>query len=157
MAKPDSMKKFDLFFWGSMAFSIIGMALGWGAIEEVMASEEMGATQAALGEGALQTITAIGLVVGLLIYVALWFLISVKRIEFIKWIYIALVAYGLIQLPASFELVGGFGAMHIPGVISTVLSLLAIWMTFRPDSREWFAARNEGKRRDEFKSGVDLK
>lgn len=157
MAKPDSMKKFDLFFWGSMAFSVIGMALGWEAIEKAMAAQEISAAQAALGEGALQTITVVGLVVGLLIYGVLWFLISVKRIEFTKWIYIALVAYGLIQLPASFELVGGFSAMHIPGVISTILSLLAIWMTFRPVSREWFAARNEGKVRDEFKSGADLK
>ena len=144
MQKPDSMKKFDLLFWGSMALSVIGLVLGWASMQDAMAAE-MAEVDGALGEGAMQGIVIIGFIVGIGLYVGLWFLISILRIEFVKWILIALVLYGLVTMPAGFEMAGGLGIEHIPGILSTVLLLLAIWMLFRADSRAWFAAKQDAQ------------
>ncbi len=158
MAKPDSIKKFDLFFWGAMALSVIGMIFSWGMMEQAMAnSPEVADARAVLSDGAMDAIVWISMGFGLLLYVGIWFLISIKRIEFVKWIYLLFILWGLIQMPAGFEIVGGFQPVHIIGVISTILSLLAVWMTFRADSKEWFAEKRADKERDAFKPGVDLK
>ena len=140
MQKPDSMKKFDMLFWASTVVSVIGLALTWGLMQDVMAAE-MAEVDGALGDGAMQGIIVIGFIVGMGINVAIWALISLMRIEFVKWIYIALIAYGLVTMLSGYEDVGGFGLIHIPGIIATILSLLSVWMLFKPDSREWFAAK----------------
>lgn len=140
MQKPESMKKFDMLFWASTVLSVIGLVIGWGSMEELMAAE-MGEVDAALGEGSMQGIVIISFIIGIGINVAIWALISLMRIEFIKWIYIALIAYGLVSMVSGFDMVGGFGLIHIPGIIATVLSLLSVWMLFKPDSKEWFAAK----------------
>ena len=156
--KPGSMKKFDLFFWGSMALSVLGMILGWDAMHDVMAnSPEMAEASRSLGEDGIQTVLWISMGFGFLLYVLIWFLISIKRIEFVKWIYLAFIVWGLINMPMGFEIAGGFQPVHIVGVISTILSLLALWMTFRRDSKEWFAEKHAKKDAREFTPGVDLK
>ena len=140
MQKPDSMKKFDMLFWASTVVSAIGLALTWGLMQEVMAAE-MAEVDGALGDGAMQGIIVIGFIVGMGINVAIWALISLMRIEFVKWIYIALIAYGLVTMLSGYEDVGGFGLIHIPGIIATILSVVSVVMLFKPDSREWFAAK----------------
>ena len=140
MQKPGSMKKFDMLFWASTVVSAIGLALTWGLMQEVMAAE-MAEVDGALGDGAMQGIIVIGFIVGMGINVAIWALISLMRIEFVKWIYIALIAYGLVTMLSGYEDVGGFGLIHIPGIIATILSVVSVVMLFKPDSREWFAAK----------------
>lgn len=144
MQKPESMKKFDLFFWGSIALSVIGLVFSWATMQEVMAAE-LAEAEGVMGEGMMQGVLVVSFVIGIGINIAIWFLISVLRIEFVKWIFIALVVWGLISLPEGVALVGGFGLMHVPGLLATVLSLLAIWMLFRPDAKEWFAAKKSGE------------
>ncbi len=140
MQKPDSMKKFDMLFWASIALSAIGLVLGWAAMQEAMAAE-MAELDGMMGEGTMSGIIVISFIIGIGINVAIWALISLLRIEFVKWIYIALIAYGLVTMVTGYEQVGGFGMAHIPGVIATILSLLSVWMLFKPDSKEWFAAK----------------
>lgn len=140
MQKPDSMKKFDMLFWASTVVSVIGLVIGWSSMQELMAAE-MAEVDGALGDGAMQGIVLISFIIGIGINVAIWALISLMRIEFVKWIYIALIAYGLVTMVAGYEDMGGFGMVHIPGVIATILSLLSVWMLFKPDAKEWFAAK----------------
>lgn len=158
MAKPNSMKKFDLFFWGSILLSILGMFLGWDMMQEVLATNSsMAEANDVVGQGTMRTVVWASMAFGILIYVLIWFLISIKRIEFVKWVYIAFIVWGMINMPAGFEMYGGFRPVHIFGMISTILSLLAVWMTFRKDSKEWFAEKRAKKDVKEFTPGVDLK
>ena len=140
MQKPDSIKKFDMLFWASTVVSVIGLVIGWSSMQEIMAAE-MAEVDGALGDGAMQGIVLISFIIGIGINVAIWALISLMRIEFVKWIYIALIAYGLVTMVSGYEDMGGFGMVHIPGVIATILSLLSVWMLFKPDAKEWFAAK----------------
>ena len=142
MQKPSSMKKFDLFFFGSLLLSAVGLYVGWDAMIETVSAQNAEAPTP-LDPDMLGSVAIGGFFFGILLYIGLWFLISVLRIEFVKWVYIALVLYGLIQMPAGFTLAGGFNALHIPSVLSTLLSLVSIWMLFRPDSKEWFAKKSE--------------
>lgn len=139
MQKPDSMKKFDLLYLGSLAVGLIGLALGWDGLVEQMNAEFV--AQGLEPESGFATGAIIGgFVLGIGISVALWFLVSIVRIEFVKWILVLFTAYGVLSLVGGIAL-AGFDPIQISGIISTLMSIAAVWMLFRPDSKEWFAAK----------------
>ena len=139
MQKPDSMKKFDLLYLGSLAVGLIGLALGWDGLVEQMNAEFT--AQGLEPESGFATGAIIGgFVFGIGISVALWFLVSILRIEFVKWILVLFTVYGVVSLAGGIAL-AGFDPIQISGIVSTLMSIAAIWMLFRPDSKEWFAAK----------------
>ena len=144
MQKPDSMKKFDMLFWASIALSVVSMILNWDFVTETMQAQ-MADAGAALPQDAMMGIVVGSFVFGIGIYVALWFLISKLRIEFVKWIVIVLIVWGLLQMPAAIALTGGLKLTHVVDFVSTALMLAGIWMLFRADSRAWFAAKKDAQ------------
>ena len=140
MQKSDSMTKFDMLFFASIALSVFGMFMNWDFVAETMQAE-MADAGGALSQDVMMGIVIGGIIFGIGIYVALWFLISVLRVEFVKWILIAFAVWGVLQMPAAIALTGGLNLTHVVGFVSTAMMLAAIWMLFRPDSKEWFAAK----------------
>ena len=156
MAKPDSIRKFDWLYLGSLAIGLLGLVLGWDSIMTQM-NEQMAAEGVAL-EGSVPTAAIIGgALIGTAISLALWFLISVLRIEFIKWILIVFVVYSVFSILGGLALTG-FDLVQISGIISTILSIAAIAMLFRADAKAWFADKRAAKtERRDLDGGVDLK
>ena len=139
MAKPDSIKKFDLFYLGSIVVGLLGIVFGWD-----MMMEQMNADFVAQGlepDSGIATGAIIGgTVLGIVISLALWFLISVSRIEFVKWILALFVLWSLFTMAVGISATG-FDMVQITGIVSTILSIAAIYMLFKPDAKEWFAAK----------------
>ena len=139
MQKPNSMKTFDLLYLGSLAVGLIGLALGWDGLVEQMNAEF--AAQGLDPESGFATGAIIGgFVFGIGISLALWFLVSILRIEFVKWILVLFTVYGVVSLAGGIAN-AGFDPIQITGIVSTLMSIAAIWMLFKPDSKEWFAAK----------------
>lgn len=139
MGKPDSIKKFDYLYLGSIVVGLLGLVLGWGTLMEQM-NAEMAKSGLDPESGAAYGAIIGGVIFGTLISLALWFLISVLRIEFVKWILILFAMWGVFSILTG-TAAGMVGMVEIAGIVSTIMSLAAIWMLFKPDAKEWFAAK----------------
>ena len=139
MTKPASIKKFDYLYIGSVLVGLVGLIVGWDGLIAQMNAEF--AAQSLAPEGNFATTTVItGFVIGTAISLALWFVISVLRIEFVKWILLLFTVWGVFSLVVGIATTG-FAANQIWGIISTVMSVAAIYMLFQPDAKAWFAEK----------------
>ena len=139
MTKPASIKKFDYLYIGSVVIGLIGLIIGWDSLVALMDAEF--AAQGLDPEGSFATTTIIaGFAFGTAISLALWFLISVLRIEFVKWILVLFTVWGVFSLVVGIATTG-FAVNQISGIISTIMSVAAIYMLFQPDAKAWFAAK----------------
>ncbi len=129
--QPDSIKKFSLLFLGSVALSIVNAILSYGIIKADLADAGLD-----VGIGALIG----GVIFSLIISMALWFLIMKLKIELVKWVMLAFLAFGLIGIPALFA--NGFQFTDIVAIIVFVIQAAAIYFLFQPDAKVWFAQKN---------------
>ena len=138
--KPKALRRFDLFYLGSLAVQVIAFFVGYDQTREMMAAtfaEQGLAVSPGLASGAMIG----GLVFGLFISLLLWWLISHRRIEFVKWIVLALLAYSLVMLPQSFAL--GMTVSAIFALVVCVLQFVAVLNLFDSEAKEWFAQGRE--------------
>lgn len=139
MQKPQSMKMFDFLYLGSIVVGLLGLILGWDILVEQMNAEL--ATQGVESDVEMATAAIIGgAAFATAINLALWFLVSILRIEFVKWILALFLAWGIYSMLVGIASVG-FSLEQITGIISTIMSIAAIYMLFQPDAKEWFAAK----------------
>ena len=142
MTKPNSMRKFDLFFWGWTLLSLLGVLLNWDEmVRTAAASQQTGEGQMLLEESVMQTIMAVVLVVITALIGLLWYLLSVKRLEFLKWLLTGIVVLQTLVLVSALVRGETAGVALALDILATAASIAAIWMVFRPDSKEWFASR----------------
>ena len=136
--KPASIKKFDMLYLGSIVVGLIGFALNYGDLVETTNAE----LAAAGVEGMAGGIMIGSLIFGIVINLALWFLISGLRIEFVKWILVLFAAWALFSLAATFGLLSGLNLVFT--LIGNVMTLAAIYFLFQPDAKAWFAEKRGG-------------
>lgn len=130
--KPESIRKFDLFYLASVAVTVVTLFIGYDAI--VARTGEEGASQGVvLGPG-----VAIGaFVIGLLISLLLWWLVSAKRMALAKWIIVVFFVIGLFGLPSA--LGNGITLLEAVNLLAMALQAAAIWFLFRPDAKAYLA------------------
>ena len=143
--KPASIKKFDLLYLGSLAIGPIGLAINYDTILAQTDAKMTAAGVEPMGAGMLIGAMAIGIVVGL----ALWFLVSVARVELIKWVLAAFAAYGVIAFILGRAMDAGGGLNFVFGLVSLLMSIAAVYFLFRPDAKAWFAQKREGPDRED--------
>ena len=129
--QPESIKKFSLLYLGSLALSIVNAILSYGMIKAQLAGSGMD-----VGIGSI-----IGaLIFSLIISVALWFLIVNLKIELVKWVILAFLAFGLIGVPGLFA--NGFQLSDIVALVVFGMQATAVYFLFQPDAKAWFAEKN---------------
>ena len=136
--KPASIKKFDLFYLGSVTLGLAGFALNYQTIIDQTNAEMAAQGVDGLGAG----IVIAGLLLGLAISLAIWFLISVLRIEFVRWILILLTGWSAFQLVRAFEVATKVDLAM--GLASTALTVISIYFLFQSDAKEWFVEKRGG-------------
>ncbi len=135
--RPDSIRKFDMFYLASI---VIGIASSLMNFETQVGALEVRLTEAGLSapaEGFLLTTLAIALAINLL----LWFLASRMRLGFTKWIILAFVLYSAATAVAGLAM--GLGTISITGLLNVVLKAIAVSFLFRADAKEWYATRGQ--------------
>ena len=131
--RPDSIRKFDIFFLASVAMGAASSLLNYDAQVESLAQqwEPLGmADQSAafiLGAGVL----------GVLINMLLWYLASRMRQAWVKWVLVIFVA--IIAASVFSALGSGFGSVSITGLVTLLLRGIAVYFLFTPEAKEWFA------------------
>ena len=134
MQKPDSVRKFDLFYLGALALGIVNALLNFDLLKS-SAVQQVGPELA----GHASSIAIGSVVLSTLFSLLFWFLVSKLRIEFIKWLLLLFLAWSAVALPTM--LAEGFGLVEVVALASVVLQAVAVWFLFRPDAKAWFQAR----------------
>lgn len=130
--RPQSIRRFDLFYLASLALSVLGFALGYDAVVRQVEAQSAQAG-VPLGAGFAIGTFAVIFAIGLL----LWFLVSRKRVGIAKWIIALLFIIDLLDLPAI--VMGEMTVLRILALLTLVLRAVAVVYLFHPDTKAWLA------------------
>lgn len=136
--KPASIRKFDWLYWASIIVGLAALAIGWDAVQAEVLAELAGTGDEALGETIVSVVIIIGALIMVVLGLAIWSAVSIWRVEFMKWVVLALVAYSLWTLLQAFMTEGGLMGANLVSLLSTALTAAAAWFLFQPDAKAWF-------------------
>jgi predicted membrane channel-forming protein YqfA (hemolysin III family) len=119
---------------------VVLLSLGLGVLNTIAASSNAPAVNGqAIASGTLYAAQAIALAV----YLLLLYFISRKASPVAKWIYVVLTVLGLVVGATALRDTASFGTLPLVlTLVQYVLSLISLWLLFRPESRAWF---NDGR------------
>lgn len=132
--RPKSIVRFEQLFFASLILSALGTALTWGKRMELYHAQP--------GSEMIGDAFPIAmLVIGYLIYLALWYFIARKASNVAKWIYIVLIALAVLGLVMSLVMrtVVQDPLTTAQEIVCLVLEFAAIWFLFQPDALAWFS------------------
>ncbi|MEZ5680961.1 MAG: hypothetical protein R3E14_06650 [Erythrobacter sp.] len=135
--KPASIKKFDWLYLGSVAVGLAGVALNYGNLVEAADAELAAQGVESMGGGLM----AASLLFVSGFSLALWFLISVLRIEVVKWLIAAITAWSLYSYLGNFE--PELDQLVVLQIVSTVMTVAALYFLFQPDAKAWFDEKRD--------------
>lgn len=141
--RPNSIVTFERLVLLYLAIGVLYAYLVW---DETMSSLQ--AQGVALGSGTIITIQAITVAFYLLL---VWF-ISRKGSPVAKWIYVVLGGLGLVLGLIGIQQTISLGTLPlILAIAQYVLTLVTIWLLFRPDSKTWFSDGRGGVDAETFR------
>ena len=127
--RPRSIVNFERVVLLSVLLTLVGLAINWDRVMAAFAFSHVGPTFVLVAHAVL-----IGL------FLLLLWLVSRRGSPVAKWIYVVLVAIGLIinlsAYPAVFS--SGQTTEMIMTVVQDVLIVASLWFLFRPESSAWF-------------------
>lgn len=132
--RPQSIRRFDLFYLAALALSAVAFLFGY---DDIVASVEAESAGAGLQMGASVAIGSF--VFGLVLYLLLWFLVSRRRVGIARWIIVLLFLVNLTGVRAIFA--AGITVQTAVSLLSLLLSAVAIYYLFRPETKAWLAER----------------
>ena len=135
--KPQSIRRFDLFYLGSIVLSVVAYLMSYDSLVASMAGRTA-AVGITLGSGTVIATIAISIALSLL----LWFLVSQKRLVAAKWVIVVLFLLGLLGIPGLFS--GGWTILKTLSALDLLLEAAAVYCLFQPDAKAWFASRRAG-------------
>lgn len=128
--RPKSIVQFEYVYLASLAIGLLAAYL-----TADMNAAQMANSGVAFSAGAIITLSwgfaAIGLVLALLA--------SRKASNVARWITIVFAALGIASFPFSVPTLPTIGPVAILAVSQFILSIVVIYLLFRPDARAWFA------------------
>jgi hypothetical protein len=129
--KPQSIRRFDLFFLASLGLLVLGLAMSFDAtVAAVQARTSARGLQ--VGPGFVFAIFAVVLVLDLL----LWWLVSSKGSTIAKWLLVLLLVADLFGLPSLLS--GGLSASKGISLLRILAEAVAIAFLFKADAKAWF-------------------
>jgi hypothetical protein len=130
--KPESIRRFDLFFLASLALLAVGFLISFdGTVASIQAQTAAKGLQ--VGSGFTIGLFAAVLAINLL----LWFFVSRKGATIAKWLLVLLLVIDLVGLPALVS--GGLTAPRMISLLRIALEAVAIAFLFKSDAKAWFA------------------
>lgn len=135
--RPKSIDVFEKVYLGAIAVGLINTVVSWSQLDAMLAADPR-IKAAGLGSGTLM----VGVVLGLLIPLLLWYFIARRASNVAKWIYVVLTAVGLFGFLSSLAnpLVPK-GLLTALGLLSVGLQVYAAWLLFRPDAAAWLDSK----------------
>jgi hypothetical protein len=129
--RPPSIVNFARVVLISLAIGILSTWLSWDKVQAAVAAAGSG-----MGSGTILVIQGIFIALYLLL---IWFIYA-NGSPVAKWIYVVLCVLGLVMGLVGFRQTLAYGT--VPALLAGVqylLSIVSLWLLFRPDSKAWFS------------------
>ena len=136
--RPKSIELFEKVYLGSIVIGLINTALSWSQVNALMNDPRVQAT--GMGTGTL----VLGVIVGILIPLLLWYFIARRASNVAKWIYVVLTALGLLSLLNSLAVNVSLAPKDLTLIVATVSVLFQVygaWLLFKPDAVAWLESK----------------
>lgn len=135
MQQPPSIKRFDIFYLGSLAVYAVGFFLGYNAQVDQVRSQYAAAGVEMNPGGLLTGAFIFSIAISLL----LWWFVSSRGSNVARWILVVFFAIGLLSTvyALSSGALGGLTVTNALSVVSMVLTAVAVWYLFQPDAKAW--------------------
>lgn len=130
--RPNSIIRFEQLFLGALALNVLNIILNWDSWSMVMDQGD-----GSDGMNAFATFTII--IAPFLINLWLWYKIARKASNVAKWLLIVVFLVGIIWSLATVDNYRTLGLTILFSIIA--LKAGAIYMLFRRDAKQWFAAK----------------
>jgi hypothetical protein len=141
--RPNSIVNFERVVWLAILIGIVNTWASWGKML-AMAQAQAAAQGSAMKIGGTFIIAV--QVVFIAIYLLLVWLIARKGSPVAKWIYVVIAALVLILALVGIGKMAQYGTLSLVLAIAQhLLTIVSLWLLFRPDSKAWFA---EGRTAD---------
>ena len=131
--QPESIRKFTLFYLGSLVVSLVATFVGYDVLTAQLEAQSA-ATGLAVSSG---TIIA-GIVLNVAITLLLWYLVARKGFVIAKWIIVLFFLFTLVT-SISGIFAGGLAVHEGLSLLAIVLTAAAVYFLFQPDAKAWFA------------------
>lgn len=141
--RPQSIHRFDRLYFFSVALGLANFALNFQA---KLAEIEMQRPRIGAG-GALVFMFAV-LGVTLALTLLLWWLVSRRASNVVRWLLTVFAVIGVIAVPLSLASEPPL-AVAMTAIIAAVQAA-AVWFLFRPDAAAWFKHGSHGMNPDVF-------
>ncbi len=138
MFRPISIVQFERCYLGSLVLGFITLAFTWNTQMALLQRNPATAQMGSMVYGSL----LIGLIVGAIITLVLWYFAARRASVVAKWIIVVFFAIGVLGLLNSLS--KGMVPHGLGGVLTIaniVLQAVAVYLLFRPDATAWFAGR----------------
>lgn len=139
--RPESIRRFDMFYLGSLVLLVLGFVIGFDA---AVSSIETQTAAKGLQVGAGFTTGVFAFV--LIIDLVLWFLVSRKRMAIAKWLVVLLVILDLFGLPPLFT--GALTPSKMLALLRIALEVVAVAFLFQADAKAWLTSEVAEEPRD---------
>lgn len=135
--RPESVRKFDMFFLASIA---MGLASGLLNFETQVAALSQAWADAGWQDQA-QTFIVGSAVAGLAVNLLLWWLASRMKQGWVRWVLALFLAISILSSLPAFG--SGMASISITGLIALLLRAIGIFFLFQPDAKEWYSEATE--------------
>ena len=133
--KPQSIKLFDYFYLGSMFIGLLAFITSYPMLKAQLAQQS-----AQSGVAVPVSVIWIGYIVGALIGLLMWYLVSQRRVVIAKWVIVAFFLFSLIGVGDYFG--GPLVLSRIYGIIGLLAQAAAVVMLFRGDAIRWLNGKD---------------
>ncbi|GGA13001.1 hypothetical protein GCM10010923_24670 [Blastomonas marina] len=138
--RPDSIKKFDLFYLGAVTIELIANFLDRASIAAVVANRFAGGQGSrGLVEGSSDTVAIILIALLAALQLLLWYLVSRRRIGLVRYLVVGVVAINLLGLPTIFAALPAIAPLVALFVLA--LQLIAVFYLFKAESTIWLKGK----------------
>ena len=141
--QPESIRKFTLFYLGSMVVSLVATFVGYDILTAQLEAQSA-ATGLSVNSGTI--VAGIALSVG--ITLLLWYLVARKGFSIAKWIVVLLFLFTLVT-SISGIFAGGLEVHEGLSLLAIVLQAAAVYFLFQPDAKAWFSGERATASRED--------
>jgi len=131
--QPESIRKFTLFYLGSLVVSLVATFVGYDVLMAQLDAQSA-ATGLAMGSGTVMA----GIVLNVAITLLLWYLVARKGFVIAKWIIVLFFLFTLVT-SISGIFAGGLAVHEGLSLLAIVLQAAAVYFLFQPDAKAWFS------------------
>lgn len=129
--RPDSIRKFDLFYLAAIAISLASSLLNYDTQVALLTARLAGQPTQDYAEAIVLLSTGIALG----FYLLLWFLASRLRLGWTRWIVLLMVLYSLASVVVGLGM--GAASVSITGLVTLLLKAIATYFLFQKDTLQW--------------------